>query len=106
VEVVQIPTESDSQRLNLTSILSDLGKRGILQVMVEGGGLLHSALLKQRLVNRLVVYQGPALIGSSGLPWLQGSQAETMSQISFFTLVNVRQIGNDIRSEYDCSQQT
>ncbi|MCB1136091.1 MAG: bifunctional diaminohydroxyphosphoribosylaminopyrimidine deaminase/5-amino-6-(5-phosphoribosylamino)uracil reductase RibD, partial [Chlamydiia bacterium] len=37
-------------------VLKDLAKRGVLQVMVEGGGRLHSSLLKHDLADQMVVY--------------------------------------------------
>ena len=68
--------------------------------MVEGGSELHSSFLKQGLVDRLVVYQGPCLIGSSGQAWLQEVLADTIRSVRFWQLADVRRIGNDIRAEY------
>ena len=98
---VDVAEVADTQ--NLISVLELLGKRGIIQVMVEGGAKLHSSFLQQQLVNRLVVYTGPALIGGSGQSWLSNTLATTMNQVKFLKLVNVKQLANDVRSEYDLS---
>ncbi len=46
-------------------ILQDLGKRGVLQLLVEGGGDIHSQLARKRLVNEVVLYYAPLVLGKS-----------------------------------------
>ncbi len=44
-------------------ILQDLGKRGVLQLLVEGGGEIHSQLARKRLVNEIVLYYASLVVG-------------------------------------------
>jgi diaminohydroxyphosphoribosylaminopyrimidine deaminase/5-amino-6-(5-phosphoribosylamino)uracil reductase len=76
-----------------------LGKRSILQVLVEGGSTLYTALLETSLVNRLLIYIGPLLLGSSGYPLYQKS-IPTLQQAQHLSLQDVQRIGDSIRLDY------
>lgn len=76
-----------------------LGKRSILQVLVEGGATLHTALLETSLFNRLLIYIGPLLLGSSGSPLYQKNIA-TLQQARRLSLHDVRKVGDCVRLEY------
>jgi diaminohydroxyphosphoribosylaminopyrimidine deaminase/5-amino-6-(5-phosphoribosylamino)uracil reductase len=66
IEVLPIPTGSDGH-VDLASALGALGARGLTRVLVEGGSALAAALLRARLVDRLVWFQAPLLIGGDGV---------------------------------------
>lgn len=100
VEVVSVPADA-AGHVSLNNVLDDLGKRGYHQLLVEGGSQVHSSLLKQGLVNQLVVYFGSLLIGASGLAWPMTPLHETIAQVKTWTLRDVGQVGNDVRLTYD-----
>ncbi|MGG6309641.1 bifunctional diaminohydroxyphosphoribosylaminopyrimidine deaminase/5-amino-6-(5-phosphoribosylamino)uracil reductase RibD [Paenibacillus macerans] len=50
-------------QVDLREALAQLGKRGISSVLVEGGGRLNGSLLEQRLVDEIVLFIAPKLIG-------------------------------------------
>jgi len=54
--------------LDLGDVLAQLGRRGITRLLVEGGGRLAAALLKADLVDRLVVFRAPLVVGGDGIP--------------------------------------
>jgi riboflavin-specific deaminase-like protein len=62
-EVLQLPAENNSQRVNLEALLAELRRRSIKSVLVEGGAAIITALLSARLVNRMVVAIAPKIIG-------------------------------------------
>jgi diaminohydroxyphosphoribosylaminopyrimidine deaminase/5-amino-6-(5-phosphoribosylamino)uracil reductase len=105
-----ISTDPTTGYLNLEEVLEELGKRGILQVLLEGGGTLHSQFIKYASASnkptpfRLVVYQGPCVIGGTGISWLQQEIATTIKQAQFWKLKSVKQFGNDVRMEYFISK--
>jgi len=92
--------DSDHNGLNLPQVLSELGKRGILQLLIEGGGKVHSSFLKQDLTDLLVFYHGACLIGATGKSWAQDSFASTMADVKKWNIREVKQFGNDICVEY------
>lgn len=99
-EVVMV-TDSPTG-VNLQEAWHLLGKRSILQVLVEGGATLHTALLETSLVNRLIMYIGPLLLGSTGCPFYQ-KQITTLQQAQRLSLQEVQRIGNSVRLDYEAS---
>jgi diaminohydroxyphosphoribosylaminopyrimidine deaminase/5-amino-6-(5-phosphoribosylamino)uracil reductase len=51
------------RRKSLTSVLKDLGKRGITSVLIEGGGEVLGEALDKRLIDKVQIYLGPLLTG-------------------------------------------
>jgi len=66
VHVLHAPTDAEG-RLELGSVLGLLAGRGLTRVLVEGGAALAASLLRARLVDRLVWFQAPMLIGGDGM---------------------------------------
>jgi len=66
VQVLHAPTDAEG-RLDLGSVLGLLAARGLTRVLVEGGATLAAGLLRAGLVDRLVWFQAPLLIGGDGL---------------------------------------
>lgn len=60
VELIRMDTDG---RVPLAGLFSELGRRKIDSVLVEGGGTLHGSLLRTGLVNRVYAYIAPKLIG-------------------------------------------
>ena len=50
---------------NLITILKHLAQDGCLNILLEGGGRLHTAFFEAQLTNELVLYQAPILIGGN-----------------------------------------
>ncbi len=86
-------------RGDLLSLLEELGSRGILQLLVEGGPTLHSAFIEEGLVDRLQVYIGPKLLGSTGRP-LATLSVTTLQEAPKLTLEGVTPLGNSARLDY------
>jgi riboflavin biosynthesis pyrimidine reductase len=51
-------------RVHLKKLLAKLGKRGVSSVLVEGGSALITAVLKQKLADRLVAIIAPKIVGA------------------------------------------
>jgi diaminohydroxyphosphoribosylaminopyrimidine deaminase/5-amino-6-(5-phosphoribosylamino)uracil reductase len=78
VEVVTAPDAPDGH-LDLRLALAALAARGLTRVLVEGGGTLAAALLRARLVDRLVWFQAPLLIGGDGLAAIGALDADALA---------------------------
>lgn len=84
-------------RVDLVLLMMQLAKRQINSIWVEAGAELAGALLQAGLVDELIVYMAPKLLGENGralcvLPGLQ-----SLSDAPQFTLSDVRQVGTDLR---------
>jgi diaminohydroxyphosphoribosylaminopyrimidine deaminase/5-amino-6-(5-phosphoribosylamino)uracil reductase len=88
-----------SMGVDLQETWQILGERSILQVLVEGGATLHTALLETSLVNRLLIYIGPLLLGSSGYPLYQKNMT-TLQQAKRLSLQGVQRLGDCVRLDY------
>jgi diaminohydroxyphosphoribosylaminopyrimidine deaminase/5-amino-6-(5-phosphoribosylamino)uracil reductase len=91
--------------VDLESVLQNLGKRGILQVMVEGGASLHASFLNKGLIQKLVVYQGAYILGGKNtLCWpptdLSLLDGDTITKAKPWTLQSVQRFDNDVRMVY------
>ncbi|KIC71509.1 bifunctional diaminohydroxyphosphoribosylaminopyrimidine deaminase/5-amino-6-(5-phosphoribosylamino)uracil reductase RibD [Candidatus Protochlamydia amoebophila] len=97
-EVIVISATKNGH-VNLREAWQLLAKRGIIQVLVEGGSTLQSALLEIDLVNCLSVYTGPLLIGKSGLP-LFSKEIPTLKKAKMLKIQNIKQFDNSFRVDY------
>ncbi|HSS93846.1 MAG TPA: dihydrofolate reductase family protein, partial [Candidatus Dormibacteraeota bacterium] len=61
-ETLLLPSSSDGQ-VELSPLLDELGRRGILSVLVEGGAAVHASFFAQGLVDKVQAYVAPIVIG-------------------------------------------
>ena len=82
----------------LAELLVDLGRRGVLQLLVEGGATVAHRFHHAGLVDRYVVYLAPALLGGDdGLGMFHGAGAPTMAGAWRGRLAGVTRLGDDLR---------
>ena len=87
---------------DLGQVLDELGGRGIVSLLVEGGPRVAHSFHSAGLVDRYVLYLAPALMGGSdGRPVLDGPGAATMADVWRGRLVSVEQLGPDVRIEME-----
>jgi len=93
-EVVLLP--SPAGKVDLAAMVGDLGRRGINELHVEAGEKLNASLLAAGLVDELLVYVAPRLLGSGrGLAAL-GPLARLDDALGF-AFVAVDRVGTDLR---------
>eukprot|EP00037_Helgoeca_nana_P021038 m.210750 g.210750 ORF g.210750 m.210750 type:complete len:618 (+) comp25494_c0_seq7:97-1950(+) len=101
VEVQTVSAAEVGGGVQLTEVLDELGRRGVLQLMVEGGGAVHTSFLKQNLADAMHLYKGATALGEGGRPWITAPLTQTISDARFWTLSSVRPLGNDVVMIYD-----
>jgi diaminohydroxyphosphoribosylaminopyrimidine deaminase/5-amino-6-(5-phosphoribosylamino)uracil reductase len=80
------------------AVLDELGRRGVLQVLVEGGATVAGEFHRAGLVDRYVLYLAPALLGGDdGRPVFTGPGAATIADAWRGRIVGVRRVGDDVR---------
>jgi diaminohydroxyphosphoribosylaminopyrimidine deaminase/5-amino-6-(5-phosphoribosylamino)uracil reductase len=72
-----------------------------LQALVEGGATTAGALLRDGLVDRLVLYVGSRTLGEAGRPLFAGPGPTSIGDAGHWRLLGTRQLGDDIRLEYE-----
>ena len=81
-------------------VLRGLAGRGITRLMVEGGGRIAAGLLREKLVDRLVWFRAPCIIGGDGIPAAAAFGVDDLSQTADFSLVSAVPVGDDIMETY------
>ena len=82
-------------------MLTELGARGIIQVMVEGGGAVHGAFLGATgCAQQLRLYIGATALGSSATRWINAPLASTIEEAPRWKLLDVQQLGDDVCLDY------
>lgn len=99
------PCDVQHNHLDLTVLLQQLAQAQCNEVLLESGPNLTGAMLQQQLVDELVVYMAPKLMGDQALPLAYLPQIQTMQQSLALRLTDLRQIGDDIRLVYQPSNQ-
>jgi diaminohydroxyphosphoribosylaminopyrimidine deaminase/5-amino-6-(5-phosphoribosylamino)uracil reductase len=96
VEVLVLPDANG--RIDLPALMRLLGKRGINELHVEAGGKLNGALLGAGLVDELLVYIAPSVIGDPArgiAEWPVG--LSRLSERVALSLHDVARVGDDLR---------
>jgi diaminohydroxyphosphoribosylaminopyrimidine deaminase/5-amino-6-(5-phosphoribosylamino)uracil reductase len=90
---------------SLENVLDELGRRGIVQAMVEGGASVAGAFHREGLVDRYVLYLAPALFGGDdGRPLFGGAGASTIDDLWRGRITTVERLGDDVKVELEpCS---
>lgn len=84
----------------LGEVLDELGSRGVLQVLVEGGATVAHAFHAAGLVDRYVLYLAPAFFGGDdGVPLFAGPGAATVGGLWRGTIRTATNLGQDLRVE-------
>ena len=83
-------------RIDLSEFFAKLAAEGVLEVLVESGAVLAGAVLEAGLVDELVLYMAPKLMGV-GRPLLQLPELDKMSDLKNFEITEHRRIGPDLK---------
>jgi diaminohydroxyphosphoribosylaminopyrimidine deaminase / 5-amino-6-(5-phosphoribosylamino)uracil reductase len=87
---------------DLGAVLDDLGARGVLQLMVEGGARVAHAFHAAGLVDRYIVYVAPALFGGDDARGLfAGPGAASIDDVWRGRIVSLRRLGDDLRLDLE-----
>jgi diaminohydroxyphosphoribosylaminopyrimidine deaminase/5-amino-6-(5-phosphoribosylamino)uracil reductase len=82
----------------LEDLLDELGRRQVLQVLVEGGATVAGAFHRAGLVDHYVLYLAPALFGGDDARGVfAGPGVETMADLWRGAITDVTQLGGDLR---------
>ena len=81
--------------IDLAAALGLLGTRGLTRLLVEGGGRLAAALLRAQLVDRLVWFHAPMLLGREGIPAVAALDIGALADMPRFERVSSEIVGED-----------
>jgi len=87
--------------VDLAETLTVLARRGVLQALVEGGPTLHGALLDAGLVDRIVAYVAPVVLGAGARAGYGLDPGPALAIAPRFRLTQVSRLGDDVCLEYE-----
>ena len=100
VEVIPVASGDDG-RPRPAALLAALGARGLTRLLVEGGGQLAAALLRQGLVDRLVWFQAPKIIGGDGVPAVAPFGLDRLADCPVFRRTQTMTVGEDLMTLHE-----
>jgi diaminohydroxyphosphoribosylaminopyrimidine deaminase/5-amino-6-(5-phosphoribosylamino)uracil reductase len=86
-----------SGKVNLAGMLADLARRGCNEILLEAGSVLNGAMLRAGLVDELILYLAPQLLGDAARGMAQLGELTALDQRVDLKWQDVRQVGNDLR---------
>jgi diaminohydroxyphosphoribosylaminopyrimidine deaminase / 5-amino-6-(5-phosphoribosylamino)uracil reductase len=84
-------------RLDLTAVIERLGELEANEVLVEAGPTLSGELLRQGLVDELLLYVAPKLLGQQGMPLVDLPELGDLQDALGFTVAGVQRLEDDLR---------
>jgi diaminohydroxyphosphoribosylaminopyrimidine deaminase/5-amino-6-(5-phosphoribosylamino)uracil reductase len=95
-EVLRLPATAEG-RVMLPALLDELGKRGILSLLVEGGAEVHASFFAEGLVDKVYAYLAPRLIGGRLAPGpVGGDGVEHLAGSTELHEVDFARLGDDL----------
>ncbi|MGF1612500.1 MAG: bifunctional diaminohydroxyphosphoribosylaminopyrimidine deaminase/5-amino-6-(5-phosphoribosylamino)uracil reductase RibD [Gammaproteobacteria bacterium] len=95
VEVVVLPSAAD--RIDLTALMTYLADLALNEVLLECGATLSGAMLRAGLIDELLLYVAPVLLGSGARGLFQLPELHRMEQRIGLTITDIRAVGDDWR---------
>ena len=95
IEHAAVPVERGL--FDLHAVLRLLAERGINEVQLEAGATLAGGFLAAGLVDELLLYIAPVLLGERARPLFDGLHIDEMTERLQLRMVDTRHIGNDLR---------
>ncbi len=102
VEVVIMPTNDTTKdatkdnKINLKFVLKWLGEQQVNELLVETGATLAGSFIQQKLINQLIVYTAPVVMGSSARPLFELDIEQMQNRIAFKDY-KIKSFGEDWR---------
>lgn len=94
-ELVSVPRVDG--KLDVMAVLTELGARGIMSVLVEGGGAVLGSFLDAGAIDRVMVFIAPKIVGGAqAASPIAGLGFETMGQARRLNSPRVERLGEDV----------
>jgi len=94
---VEVMKNNQQDHIQLASLMSHLAKREINEVHTECGQILAGALLQAQLVDEMIIYMSPQLMGSQSRGAFELGELTRMSDSVHCSIEQMRKIGDDMR---------
>ncbi len=97
IEVVRVPVEERKGKVDLVKMMEMLGARGLNYIMVETGAKLNGSLLAAGVVDEIVAYIAPSILGDASRGLFALPELMELSKRTRLKVTDTRNIGDDLR---------
>jgi len=96
-KVVVIPSPA---KVNLPLLMEELGKKEITSVLIEGGERINTSALKEGIVDKVVFFFAPCILGGTKAPMIVGGKGvSTVADGLRLEKIKIRRFGDDVMIE-------
>ncbi len=95
IEVIQ--TKKTGEHIDLVAVIEDLASHGFNEVLIEAGSTLVGNLFKHKLVDEMIVYMAPHMLGNASIGMANLDYIQSMQDRIEFDICQIRKIGKDIK---------
>jgi diaminohydroxyphosphoribosylaminopyrimidine deaminase/5-amino-6-(5-phosphoribosylamino)uracil reductase len=96
-EVVLLGENGDATNVDIAPVLDDLGRREINDLLIEAGPTLAGSMLSEGLVDELIIYQAPHIMGSETNPMFNTPDWTELADRRILEISDARRVGSDMR---------
>ncbi|AKR10261.1 riboflavin biosynthesis protein RibD [Bacillus cereus BAG1X2-3] len=95
---VKVFVTSGEKHINLHEMLDVLGQKGVSSLLIEGGGEVNASFIENKLIDKLILYIAPKIIGGRMAPsFVEGAGIAKMQDAIEFKDISFTQVGKDYR---------
>lgn len=98
VTLVEVAGSTD--KVELPAALTALSARGFTRVFAEGGAQIAASLVAQDLIDEVVIFRAPVVVGPNGVPALAGTALSAIERSPRYCLVETVPVGEDVMRHY------
>ena len=99
LEVLTVESRKSGE-VSLGALMGELGRRGILSLLLEGGPTLNATALGEKIVDRVLLFVAPKIIGGEKAPGMIGGKGVSRAKRALgMEILRVRRIGADVMIE-------
>lgn len=99
VEIVRVAKNAFG-RAQPQAVLTDLAKRGVTRLLIEGGAAVHAAFINAGFADRLEVFSAPMILGGAGIGAVDALSALSLAEAPRFMRVAQKSLGADLLVSY------
>ncbi|MDP2681229.1 MAG: bifunctional diaminohydroxyphosphoribosylaminopyrimidine deaminase/5-amino-6-(5-phosphoribosylamino)uracil reductase RibD [Deltaproteobacteria bacterium] len=96
-EILALPSKTGE--VDLKTLMKELGKREITNLIIEGGPTIAAASLKDGIVDKITIFYAPRILGKEGLPMIEGLGIRRLKDAVSLSRLECKRLGEDILVE-------
>ncbi len=94
-----IPTAGTAGRIAFGPVLEELGRRQVVGLLIEGGGEINFDALRSRIIDKLVCFLAPRILGGAAVAMFGGAGFPALDQVPPLAFSRIERIGPDLMIE-------